>query len=140
MLERYSRLFERLQEEQRTSDNLRAELTTERRARAHAEQELAALQQEVDGVKRKAARLDEALKQLDEAQAAALSLDEQLRRVRREALEEKLARVRVEQELVALKIERVRTHRNKATTTSASEGPTTAASQRAVASDDEEKP
>jgi len=114
MLERYSRIHKVLQAEKSRAEKLAGELDQKRKSLTTAVAQLDKLQKEVVELRRRAAERDAALKRYDETQQTLLRMNDEMRTVRRDLLEEKLGRVRAEQALVAAKIEMARGRQRRA--------------------------
>jgi chromosome segregation ATPase len=107
-LQRYQELSQQYETEKARSAALGAELAEQKTARQKAETENEALRRQVEVLTEKAAELDLLKKKFDEAQKAAFEVENTLRDVRRQLLEERLAGVKREETIVALKIERAK--------------------------------
>jgi chromosome segregation ATPase len=107
-LERYQELSQSYEGEKAHSAALAAELTEQKAARQKAETENEGLHRQVDALTAKAAELELLKTKFDEAQKAAFEVENSLREVRRQLLEERLAGVKREETIVALKIERAK--------------------------------
>ncbi len=107
-LQRYQELSQGYEAEKTRSAALAAELTEQKAARQKAETENENLRRQVEALTAKAAELDLLKPKFDEAQKSAFEVENTLRDVRRQLLEERLAGVKREETIVALKIERAK--------------------------------
>ncbi len=114
MLEKYSRLHKMLQTQKFSADKLAKELAEESKSLAQAVDRLSKLDLEIVELRRRAGERDAALKKYDQSQRALLKMNDEMRTVRQNLLQEKLARVRAEQSLVAARIETVRGRQRRA--------------------------
>ena len=94
--------------EETRSAALAAELAEQKAAREKAETENESLRRQLEPLTAKAAELDLLKTKFDEAQKTAFEVENSLREVRRQLLEERLAGVKREETIVALKIERAK--------------------------------
>ncbi len=107
-LQRYQEMSQQYEAEKARSAALAGELAAQKDAREKAEQENDGLRRQVEQLSAKAAELDALKKKFDEAQKSAFEVENALRETRRELLEERLAGVKREETIVALKIERAK--------------------------------
>jgi hypothetical protein len=107
-LQRYQELSQQYEAEKTRSAALAAELAEQKAARQKAETENEGLRRQADILTVKAADLDTLKKKFDEVQKAAFDVENSLREARRQLLEERLAGVKREETIVALKIERAK--------------------------------
>jgi chromosome segregation ATPase len=105
-LQRYQELNQQYEAEKKRSAALAAELDEQKAGRQKAEAENESLRHQVESLTAKAAELDLLKTKFDEAQKTAFEVENSLRDVRRQLLEERLAGVKREETIVALKIER----------------------------------
>ena len=83
-------------------------MAEQKAARQKAETENESLRRQLEPLTAKAAELDLLKTKFDEAQKTAFEVENSLREVRRQLLEERLAGVKREETIVALKIERAK--------------------------------
>jgi hypothetical protein len=107
-LQRYQELSQQYEAEKARSAGLAAELAEQKSARQKAETENEGLRRQVETLTVKAAELDLLKTKFDETQKAAFEVENSLREARRQLLEERLAGVKREETIVALKIERAK--------------------------------
>jgi hypothetical protein len=107
-LQRYQELSQGYEAEKARSAALAAELTEQKAARQKAETENENLRRQLEIVTAKAAELDVLKPKFDEVQKSAFEVENSLRDLRRQLLEERLAGVKREETIVALKIKRDR--------------------------------
>ena len=110
-LQRYEELSQLYEAEKRRSTALVAELAEQKAARQKAETENESLRGQLAPLTAKAAELVLLKTKFDEAQKASFELENSLRDVRRQLLEERLAGIKREETIVALKIERAKDSR-----------------------------
>ena len=107
-LQRYQELNQSYEAEKTRSAGLTAELAEQKPARQKAETENESLRRQVESLTAKAAELDLLKKKFDEVQKTGFEMENTLRDVKRQLLEERLAGVKREETIVALKIERAK--------------------------------
>jgi chromosome segregation ATPase len=111
-LQRYQELSQQYEAEKTRSAGLAAELAEQKAGRQKAETENESLRRQLEPLTAKAAaqaaELDLLKTKFDEAQKTAFEVENSLREVRRQLLEERLAGVKREETIVALKIERAK--------------------------------
>ena len=107
-LQRYQELSQSYETEKARSAALVAELAEQKTARQKAETENESLRRQVEALTAKAAELDLLKTKFDEVQKTSFEVENTLRDVRRQLLEERLAGVKREETIVALKIERAK--------------------------------
>ena len=107
-LQRYQELSQQYEAEKLRSAALAADLAEQKAARQKAETENESMRRQLESLTAKAAELDILKTKFDEAQKAAFEVENSLRDVRRQLLEERLAGVKREETIVALKIERAK--------------------------------
>jgi chromosome segregation ATPase len=105
-LQRYQELSLQYEAEKKRSVALAAELDEQKAGRQKAETENESLRHQLESLTAKAAELDVLKTRFDEAQKTAFEVENTLREVKRQLLEERLAGVKREETIVALKIER----------------------------------
>jgi len=113
-LERYQELNTQYEAEKKRSAALAADLAEQKAGRQKAETENATLHRQVDALTAKAAELDSLKIKFDETQKAAFEVENSLREAKHQLLEERLAGVKREETIVALKIERAENLRKSA--------------------------
>ncbi len=107
-LQRYQELNQSYEAEKTRSIGLAAELAEQKAARQKAETENESLRLQAESLTAKAAELDALKTKFDEVQKTSFELENTLRDVKRQLLEERLAGVKREETIVALKIERAK--------------------------------
>ncbi|MGD1001223.1 MAG: hypothetical protein ABSA67_11060 [Candidatus Brocadiia bacterium] len=107
-LQRYQELSQSYEAEKTRSAGLAAELAEQKTARQKAETENEGLRHQVESLTAKAAELDLLKTKFDEVQKTGFEVENSLRDVKRQLLEERLAGVKREETIVALKIERAK--------------------------------
>jgi hypothetical protein len=107
-LQRYEELSQLYEAEKIRSAALVTELAEQKAARQKAETENEGLRRQLEPLTAKAAELGLLKTKFDESQKTAFEMENSLREVRRQLLEERLAGVKREETIVALKIERAK--------------------------------
>ena len=107
-LQRYQELSQFCETEKSRNAALETSLAEQKAGRQKAEAENENLRRQVETLNAKARELDAVKAKLDEAQKASLEMENAVRDMRRELLQERLAGVKRDQTIVALKIEKAR--------------------------------
>ena len=107
-LQRFQEVNQLYQAEKSRSAGLDAALAEQKAGRQNAETENEGLRKQVETLAAKAREMDAMRAKLDEAQKANLEMESALRDARRELLQERLAGVKRDQMIVALKIEKAK--------------------------------
>jgi predicted nucleic acid-binding Zn-ribbon protein len=107
-LQRYQELSQQFEAEKTRSAALVIELGEQKVARQKAETENEALRSQVESLTAKTAELDALKVKFDDVQKTSFETENSLREAKRQLLEERLAGVKREETIVALKIERAK--------------------------------
>ena len=110
-LQRYQELSQKYEAEQARSAALVLELGQQKVARQKAETENESLRSKLGPLTAKAAELDALKVKFDETQKTCFDAENSLREAKRQLIEERLAGVKREETIVALKIERAKDSR-----------------------------
>ncbi len=111
LLERFQEVSQMHESEKNRAASLEAQLGEQTEARKRAEAELQELRQQIETLEQKAQELANLKIKYDEAQTTLLGLEADIRDMRGELLEERLTRVKCEQTIAALKIEKAKERR-----------------------------
>jgi chromosome segregation ATPase len=112
-LQRYQELSQKYEAEQTRSAALVNELGQQKIARQKAETENESLRSQLESLTAKAAELDVLKVKFDETQKTCFDAENSLREAKRQLIEERLAGVKREETIVALKIERAKDARKQ---------------------------